>query len=143
MPLLIYDPVRKVIGLSHAGWKGTLHSIGPKTIATMQQAFASDPVDCIVGIAPSIGPDDYEVDQPVLAEINRLWQRPEQFCRPSGPGHWLLDLWRWNQLQFINAGVKTENIHIAGVSTARQPELFFSHRASQGTAGRFGVLMTL
>ena len=143
VPLLIYDPVRKVIGLSHAGWKGTLHSIGPKTIATMQQAFASDPADCIVGIAPSIGPDDYEVDQPVLAEINRLWQRPEQFCRPSGPGHWLLDLWRWNQLQFINAGVKTENIHIAGVSTARQPELFFSHRASQGTAGRFGVLMTL
>ena len=98
---------------------------------------------CIVGIAPSIGPDDYEVDLPVLAEISKLWQRPEQFCRPARPGHWLLDLWRWNQLQFINAGVKTENIHIAGVSTARQPELFFSHRASQGTAGRFGVLMTL
>ena len=143
VPLLIYDPVQKVIGLSHAGWKGTLYSIGPKTIATMQQAFATDPADCIVGIAPSIGPDDYEVDQPVLAEINKLWQQPEQFCRPFSPGHWLLDLWRWNQLQFINAGVKTENIHIAGVSTAKNPDLFFSHRASHGTAGRFGVLMTL
>jgi hypothetical protein len=143
VPLLIYDPVQKVIGLSHAGWKGTLHSIGPKTIATMQQEFATDPADCVVGIAPSIGPDDYEVDQPVLDEISKLWQRPEQFCRPTRQGHWLLDLWRWNQLQFINSGVKTENIHIAGVSTAKKPDLFFSHRASHGTAGRFGVLMTL
>jgi YfiH family protein len=143
VPLLIYDPVRKAIGLSHAGWKGTLHSIGPKTIATMQQAFDTDPADCIVGIAPSIGPDDYEVDQPVFDEISKLWPLSEQFCRPARQGHWLLDLWRWNQLQFIKAGVKIENIHISGISTARQPELFFSHRASQGKAGRFGVLMTL
>ena len=143
VPLLIFDPVRKAIGLSHAGWKGTLHSIGPKTITTMQQEFGTDPADCIIGIGPSIGPDDYEVDQPVLDEIGKYWQQTGPFCRPGRAGHWLLDLWRWNQQQFANAGVKPDNIHIAGISTAQRPELFFSHRASKGTAGRFGVLMTL
>lgn len=143
VPLLIFDPIHKVIGLSHAGWKGTLHSIGPKTILTMQQAFDTNPSDCIIGIAPSIGPQDFEVDKPVMDEINNRWNKLEQFSRSNRPGHWLIDLWHWNQLQFINAGVDPTNIHIAGISTASRPELFFSHRASQGTAGRFGVLMTL
>lgn len=143
VPLLIFDPVQHVIGLSHAGWKGALHSIGPKTIIAMQQNFATNPTDCVICIAPSIGPADYEVDEPVMTEIRKHWNNEQCFSRPTTPGHWLLDLWRWNQLQFLNAGVKPANIHIAGISTAQQPDLFFSHRASQGNAGRFGVLMSL
>lgn len=143
VPLLIYDPVHQVIGLSHAGWKGTVKSIGPKTLECMRQNFATDPADCLVGIAPSIGPEDYEVDEPVMSEIRKFWSNEQQFSRPTTPGHWLLDLWKWNQLQFISMGVASSNIHIAGISTARQPELFFSHRASEGKAGRFGVVMSL
>jgi YfiH family protein len=143
VPLLIFDPVRQVIGLSHAGWKGTEKSIGPKTLQCMQHNFGTEPADCLVGIAPSIGPTDYEVDEPVMAEIRKHWDNEQRFSRPTTPGHWQLDLWQWNQIQFESAGVNPANIHIAGISTAKQPELFFSHRASQGSAGRFGVLMSL
>lgn len=143
VPLLIFDPVQQVIGLSHAGWKGTVQSIGPKTIQCMQQNFGTDPANCLVGIGPSIGPEDYEVDEPVMTEIRKYWPNELQFSRPTTPGHWQLDLWQWNQLQFIDSGVARRNIHIAGISTARHSDVFFSHRASGGTAGRFGVLMTL
>lgn len=143
VPLLLYDPVRQVIGLSHAGWKGTFLSIGPKTLNVMQHTFGTDPADCLAGIGPSIGPEDYEVDEPVMTEIRTRWASPELFSRPCRPGHWLLNLWEWNRQQLIDAGVPAMNVAISGVSTARQSDLFFSHRASAGKAGRFGVLMSL
>lgn len=143
VPLLIFDPVQQVIGLSHAGWKGTVQSIGPKTLQCMQQNFGTNPANCLVGIGPSIGPADYEIDEPVMTEIQKYWSNEQQFTSPTTPGHWLLDLWRWNQMQFIDSGVASQNIHTAGISTASHSEIFFSHRASGGKAGRFGVLMSL
>ncbi len=143
VPLLFYDPVRHVIGLSHAGWKGTFQSIGPRTISVMQHAFGTDPEDCLVGIGPSIGPEDYEVDEPVLKEIRSRWTVSDSIIRPGRPGHWMLNLWEWNRLQMIDAGIPETNILISGISTAQHSDLFFSHRASGGKTGRFGVIMSL
>ena len=143
VPLLFYDPVRRVIGLSHAGWKGTFRSIGPRTLSVMQHAFGTDPEDCLVGIGPSIGPDDYEVDEPVMTEIQSRWPSTDSFARAGRPGHWMLNLWEWNRQQMVEAGVSDSNIVLGGISTAQHSDLFFSHRASGGKAGRFGVLMTL
>ena len=143
VPLLLYDPVRRVIGLSHAGWKGTFRSIGPRTLSIMQHAFGTDPEDCLVGIGPSIGPDDYEVDEPVMAEIKERWPLNAVFAQPGRSGHWMLNLWEWNRQQMLDAGISDTNIVISGISTAQHSDLFFSHRASGGKAGRFGVLMSL
>ena len=143
VPLLLFDPVRRIIGLSHAGWRGTFQSIGPRTISVMQQTFGTNPADCLAGIGPSIGPDDYETDKPVMEEIQAVWPQTDRFSRANREGHWLLDLWGWNRLQLEAAGVSPQNIRIAGHSTARESNLFFSHRASGGKAGRFGVLMAL
>lgn len=143
VPLLFYDPVRKVIGLSHAGWKGTCQSIGPRTLSVMQHAFGTDPEDCLIGIGPSIGPADYEVDEPVLRQIQSRWTKTDSFVHSGRPGHWMLDLWEWNRLQMLEAGISETNIFISGISTAQYPEQFFSHRASGGQTGRFGVLMSL
>lgn len=143
VPLLLYDPIRKIIGLSHAGWKGTFQSIGPRTLSVMQHAFGTDPEDCLMGIGPSIGPADYEVDEPVMREIHTRWPAVESFAKSGRPGHWMLDLWAWNRQQMVEAGVPEKNIFVSGVSTAQHSDLFFSHRASNGKAGRFGVLMSL
>jgi len=143
VPLLLFDPVRKIIGLSHAGWKGTFQSIGPRTLSVMQHAFGTDPEDCLIGIGPSIGPGDYEVDEPVIQQINSKWPQTDHFLRPGRPGHWMLDLWEWNRCQMLDAGVSESKIFISGTSTAQHPNTFFSHRASGGSTGRFGVLMSL
>lgn len=143
VPLLLFDPVRKVVGLSHAGWKGTCLGIGPRTLDLMCRAFGTDPADCLVGIGPSIGREEYEVDEPVMDAIRGRWTDPELFSRPGRPGHWQLDLWEWNRRQLATAGVPGDRIAVAGISTAGKPDLFFSHRASGGHTGRFGVLTAL
>ena len=143
VPLMFYDPVQQAFGISHAGWRGTLAAIGMKTLEAMKCAFSTDPANCIVGIGPSIGPSHYEIDLPVWREIEQRWSGADAFCLPGRPDHWMLDLWAWNRMQLLAAGVLDQNILLSGISTAGRPDLFFSHRASQGKAGRFGALAYL
>ncbi len=51
VPLFFLDPVKKVIALAHAGWRGTVLSIGPKTVNAMDEEYGSNPKDILVGIA--------------------------------------------------------------------------------------------
>ncbi|MDW7754657.1 MAG: laccase domain-containing protein, partial [Brevefilum sp.] len=53
----------------------------------------------------------------------------------------LLDLWEANRITLKSAGVS--NIEVSGICTACHLEYWFSHRAENGTTGRFGVLMSL
>ena len=55
VPLFFLDYKRRVIGLSHSGWRGTTAKIGQQTLNAMQQHYGTRPEDCLVGI-PSIGP---------------------------------------------------------------------------------------
>ena len=79
VPLYFVDPVHRAIGLSHSGWKGTVHRMGQKTIEAMGEAFGTKPEDLRVCIGPSICRDCYEVSQDVAdafkeefgAEISR------------------------------------------------------------------------
>ncbi len=143
VPVLIYDPVRKAVGLSHAGWKGTVAKIGAKTVLAMGEHFGTQPADCLVGIGPSIGPCCYEVDAPVVdtlkASFCDTWQH---LVVPRGD-KWLLDLWHANRDQLEEIGVPRANIDISGVCTAENTALFYSHRAEHGTTGRHGAIICL
>jgi copper oxidase (laccase) domain-containing protein len=57
-----FDPVKRVLGLAHAGKKGTLAGIAARTLRTMQLSFGSDPADVLAQISPCIRPPHYEVD---------------------------------------------------------------------------------
>ena len=54
VPLYFVDPVRKAIGLSHSGWKGTVGHIGQKTVWKMHEVYGSEPKDIVAAIGPSI-----------------------------------------------------------------------------------------
>ena len=54
VPLFFVDPVKKAVGLSHSGWRGTVNKIGAVTIKKMQKLYGSDPKDIITAIGPSI-----------------------------------------------------------------------------------------
>jgi YfiH family protein len=138
----LYDPVRRAIGLAHAGWRGTVADIGPRTLKAMAEAYGTRPDDVSAAVAPSIGPCCYEVDEPVMAAVRRYpWA--EEVSKPTTPGHWRLDLWRLNQLQLIAAGVRPDNINVSGLCTACDPRLFFSYRAEAGRTGRQVALLML
>ena len=76
VPLYFVDPVHRAIGLSHSGWKGTVHRMGQKTIEAMGEAFGTKPEDLCVCIGPSICRDCYEVSEDVAdAFERRIWSR--------------------------------------------------------------------
>jgi len=69
-PIILYDPVRRALGVAHAGWRGTLSRIAQRTAQAMVQAFGSRPADLLAGVGPSIGACCYEVG-PEVAEATR------------------------------------------------------------------------
>jgi len=142
VPVLIVDPVQKVIGIAHAGWKGTVDKIAQKAVLAMQTHFGTNPQQCLIGIAPSIGPCCYEVDDAVIHRLKEQFKNWEQFVRPNGK-KWYLDLWQVNRLQMEEIGVQSKNIVMSNVCTACNNKLFFSYRAENGRTGRMGAMIVL
>ena len=145
VPLYLVDPVRRCIGLSHAGWRGTVWKIGKKTVELMREQYGSSPEDLVAAIGPSICQSCYEVSKDVIEKFQeafdeRFW--PELFYEKDG-GKYQLNLWRANELGFLEAGVRPERIAAAGVCTCYNPGLLFSHRASRGRRGNLGAFLML
>jgi len=144
VPLVLFDPVKKVSAVIHAGWRGTVKNITSNTVQTMGKAFGCNPTDIIAGIGPSIGPCCYEVGDDVTRLVEQNFGTTEGFLvthKDKAKPHF--DLWSANFKQLIDNGVRASNIETAGLCTRCNPEIFFSSRASDGITGRFaaGVCM--
>lgn len=144
VPVFLLDPVHRVIGLAHAGWKGTALRIAGKTALKMQEIFGSRPRDCLAGIGPSIGPCCYEVDEPVINDFqNREFDDWRDLFTGTDQGGWRLNLWEANRRALLRAGLSAGNIVTSKLCTACRQDLFFSHRGSGGKAGRMAALLML
>ena len=145
VPLYFLDPVRKVIALSHSGWKGTAARMGEVTVRRMQKEFGCDPHDLLAAIGPSICRECYEVDEAVRAGFAGSFsgEELERIFTPGRPGHYQLDLWLANRLILEQAGVQGENIMTAGLCTACHSDLLFSHRATGGKRGLMCAFLAL
>jgi len=140
VPIILYDPVKGVVGVAHAGWKGTLQSIAQKTVHIFQKDFGSSPQDMVAAIGPSIGPCCCEVGPSVLSQIEDLWGTRQRYIRKESSGNkGHFDLWEANLRQLVQAGIPTGNIEIAKICTHHHPDLFFSYRHEKGKTGRFGA----
>jgi len=139
-PVLFFDPVRRVVGIAHAGWRGVVAGVIGATVRTMTERLGCDPADLWAGIGPTIGPCCYAVGPEVAVAV-------ETACPPGAgvvrdaDGRTYLDLPAAVQAQLRAAGV--EQIEDAGLCTACHVDEFFSHRAEHGRTGRFGVVMEL
>lgn len=146
VPLFIVDPVKKAIGLSHSGWRGTVEKMGKVTIQKMTQEYGSDPKDIIAAIGPSICVDCYEVSMDVADAFREAFKEAdnlEQIVIPKSIEKAQLNLWEANLAVFLEAGVKKENIILPDICTACNKELLFSHRASNGKRGNLGAFLML
>lgn len=143
VPVFFMDPVKKVVALAHAGWKGTVVKIAAKTVEAMQKSFGSNPADILAAIGPSIGPCHYQVDKPVIDEFKKAfpdyWQ--ELLTSFDNEGYAQLNLWQANVKQLCEVGIKNENITVANLCTYCCDDLFFSHR--RGMAGRQAAIIMM
>jgi purine-nucleoside/S-methyl-5'-thioadenosine phosphorylase / adenosine deaminase len=142
VPVFFYDPVVGAVGVTHAGWKGTVAGIVARTVEALVQHYASAPEDVLVGIGPSIGPTAFEVGSEVAAEFSQAFPdcldvvraHPDPALAKQGKAY--VDLWMANRHVALAAGVPESNIQTSGWCTASHPDLFFSHRRDAGKSGR-------
>lgn len=142
--LMFYDPKKRVIAASHAGWRGTVGMIGQKTVNQMVENFGSNPKDIKAAICPSIGPCCFEVDAPVFEEFLKLpFNDKESYIKEDGNGKYHINLWEANLKTLLLAGLEEENISVTDVCTMCNHEHLFSHRKTQGKRGNLAALICL
>ncbi|MDH7576432.1 MAG: peptidoglycan editing factor PgeF [Bacillota bacterium] len=143
LAVYLYDPVGKVIGLAHAGWRGTVGGIARKCVEAMKQHFGSEPGRCFAALSPAAGPCCYEVGKMVADAVKEVFPEDWGLLLPAGEGKWKLDLWRANFEVLHEMGIKRENIIVSTCCTICRQDLFFSHRGSEGITGRMAALLIL
>ncbi len=141
VPVFIYDPVKRVIAAVHSGWRGTVGNIVSEVIGRLHSQYGTDPADLKALIGPSICADCYEVDEPVRTRFAETYTAEELeriILPPADPesfGHYQLDLWEANRINLLNAGVRDDQITVTNLCTCCNPDLIFSHRATNGRRG--------
>ena len=141
-PVYFYDPVQKVIGLAHSGWKGTLGGISEKMIALMAGEYGSRPSDILAGIGPALCQDCFEVDQDVADCFYARNQAYREFAYEKGIKTYI-DLKQIIRYDLLAAGLLDEHIFDMGLCTKENTDLFFSHRGQQGKRGIMAAVMML
>ena len=126
VPLFFYDPKKKVIGVAHAGWRGTRLRLAQQMIKKMKLLGASEK-SLLVFIGPHIGPCCYDIAK----------ARENLFVQEFGSGTQMfqkrkdrtfLDLGYLNRMQCELMGIKPANVEVFPLCTSCEKELFFSYR---------------
>lgn len=145
VPIILFDPINKAIGIVHAGWRGTVAKIVKQTLDLMDQTYNTDAKDVIVGIGPSISQEAFEVGDEVYTAFEKVGFDMDKIAqRNAETQKYHIDLWESNRLQLIEAGVNSANIEVSGICTFHQHERFFSARRLGIKSGRIlsGIMLT-
>lgn len=149
VPLYFVDPVRKAVGLSHSGWRGTVGNMAGVTVKRMEEVFGSRPEDILAAVGPSICQDCYEVSEDVVSRFRESYAPEEwgelfyQKDEQREKGKYQLDLWRANELNLLKAGLLPEHIAVTNLCTCCNPELLFSHRVTGWDRGNLSAFLAL
>lgn len=142
VPLFFVDIKKKVIALSHAGWRGTVNLIAAKTLQKFQKEYSSNLNDIICAIGPSIGKCCYEVDEDVKNKFIELKLEAPLFAE-NASHKFMLDLWLANEAILLQSGIPAHNIIRANMCTACNSDLLFSHRVTNGKRGTLAAFLCL
>ena len=141
VPLVFHDPIKKVVGIVHAGWQGTLLRIGAEAVNAIEERYGSLAADLRVGLGPSICGKCYQVGEEVRRQFLKAWgDEADQFFALLDTGLYL-DLWSANEWVLRQAGVK--HIENSGYCTAENLDAWYSYRKEKGITGRFAVVIAL
>lgn len=131
VPILVVDPVQRVVGAIHAGWRGTVEEIARLTVERMRKIYQTDPADVFAAIGPAIGTCCFEVG-PEVARRFEPWY-PELAGTEKKE---FLDLVSTNATQLEAAGIRPEHLVRAERCTMCDGDDFYSFRRDREEAGR-------
>jgi YfiH family protein len=132
--VILYDPGRRVVANVHCGWRGQVQNVLGAAVTRLTAGYGCRPADLYAAISPSLGP--------CCAEFrNFRHEFPPELWRYEVRPHYF-DLWQLSRDQLHAAGLKPENIEVAGLCTRCRSEEFFSYRRDKVT-GRQGTVIAL
>ncbi|MCR5134314.1 MAG: peptidoglycan editing factor PgeF [Clostridiales bacterium] len=159
VPLYFYDPVHKVIGLAHAGWRGTVDGMAAVMIRRLAEEFGSAPADLYTRIGPCISQTYFECDRDVIDAVMAmpLWGAqegvpvpgydrclPEEICYyDAAAGKYHVSLARLDREVMLQAGVPADHIDMADTCTYARGDLYFSHRRQGMQRGGQAALLMM
>ena len=147
--VVVFDPIGQVMGLAHAGWRGTVGQIVRRLVETMVEKFQGRPEHMLAGIGPGICRKCFVVGEDVITEVMNNLAGAEQLIQPiddfaaDGQQRWNFDLAQANQKQLMTAGLAKENIELGSCCTFEQPGEFPSYRRDGKSAGRWALIAGL
>ena len=142
--IFMADGVKKVVGVAHAGWKGTVKKIAKKLVDKFVTYYGSSPSNLICALGPAIGQCCFEVSTDILPEFEKLGiSKTYLKISDKNSGKANIDLLEVNKQILLQEGVLEENIVKSDVCTKCNHDLLFSHRATNGKRGGSTAFITL
>ena len=134
-PVLLFDPVRRVAGAVHSGWRGSVRNILGHVVNDFVDKFSSNPQDIKAAIGPSLGPCCAEF-------IHYRTELPEIFQQfAAAENHF--DFWRISSHQLLEAGLLSGNIDCVNICTCCNQRYFSYRRAVRENGGITGRLCSV
>ncbi len=128
LSIFVFDEVKKIIAIIHAGWKGTRFNIVHNALMYLKRRFKTKFSDLHVGLGPCIRSCCYEVGSDLLSFF------PDHIKKRDNKLY--LDLIRANRLSLENLGVSKEKIYDSNLCTSCNPDTLFYHRLEKASFGR-------
>ncbi|MGE0362373.1 MAG: peptidoglycan editing factor PgeF [Vicinamibacterales bacterium] len=144
VPVLLADPVSGAVGAVHAGWRGTAANIAGAAVAAMADRWGVPPARLTAAIGPSIGACCYEVGDELEGAFVAAGHDARALAawfRRDDRGRLRLDLWTANRDLLVAAGLRPEQVHVAGLCTKTHLQWFESYRAEGPNAGRMAAII--
>lgn len=133
-PVYILDPVSKVIGMVHSGWRGTVNEISEKAIDIMIENYGTNKKDVMIYLGPAICGNCYEVGMDLIPEFKKILSCEEiyKFFKPmiDKPEKYLIDVTEAIRLSLIKYGIDEKNIERSNFCTYHS-DIFFSWRKTK------------
>lgn len=128
VPLIFFDPVKRIQANVHSGWKGTAGRIAERALDVLRDTYGCRMEDIVVVIGPHIGMDDFEVESDVKGIFEEAFPFSEEVIRQKDGTKFLIDLYGINRRMMLEQGICPENILSVDLSTVAHPDLLHSYR---------------
>ena len=139
VPLLFIDPKKRILGVAHAGWRGTLDGTAMHTVDAMK-SLGSLPSDIVVSMGPHIGKCSYVVPEDRAMHFHEAFSEDTQVTLFDGNA-WFVDLGLANCLMLMRSGILPDHIEHSAPCTYCSPDYFSYRKDSKETFGEMlGVI---
>ena len=126
-PILFADPVNRVVGAAHAGWKGALTGVIEATLSAME-GLGAERSGIVAVLGPTIGAEAYEVGPEFRERFEAADPDNARYfaASPERASHSLFDLPAYIVARLERAGIgEVANLSLC---TYADPDRFFSYR---------------